>query len=186
MLVTPAALPLSRQGGVTITTVLPAGSVALVPAVQAATAIDPAVQVNPLAPTSTSHRFDTVRRGLTVGLVLVLLLIGLVLLVSVGEQLRERRRSLAVLAVIGLPRGVLVRSVLAESGVPIVLGGAVAAVAGAALGTALLAIVGRFAVPDAGVVLSTAVVALIVPLLVTAASLPAALRLLRPEHLRTE
>ena len=104
------------------------------PAVRAGTAIDPALQVQPLSPTSTSHRFDTVRRGLTVGLVLVLLLIALVLLVSVGEQRRERRRSLAVLAVIGLPRGVLVRSVLAESGVPILLGSAVAAVTGAALG----------------------------------------------------
>ena len=186
VLVTRSALPLARQGGVTVTTLLPDRSAALVPAVRAATAIDPALQVQPLSPTSTSHRFDTVRRGLTVGLVLVLLLIGLVLLVSVGEQLRERRRSLAVLAVIGMPRAVLVRSVLAESGVPVVLGGAVAAVTGAALGTALLAIVGRFALPDPGVVLSTAVVALVVPLLVTAASLPAALRLLRPEHLRAE
>jgi len=148
--------------------------------------IDPTLEVQPLSPTSVSHRFDAVRRGLTVGLVLVLLLIGLVLLVSVGEQLRERRRALAVLAVLGLPRRVLVGSVLAESGLPVVLGAVVAAVTGAALGSVLLVIVGRAALPDPGVVLATAAAALLVPLLVTAASLPATIRLLRPEHMRAE
>ena len=186
VLVTPGALPLARQGAVTVKTIVPSGSAALIRTVRAATAIDPTLAVRPLSPMSLSHRFDAVRRGLTVGLVLVLLLIGLVLLVSVGEQLRERRRALAVLAVLGLPRGVLARSVLAESAVPVVLGAAVAAVTGAALGSALLAIVGRPAFPDPGVVLATAAVALVVPVLVTAASLPATVRLLRPEHLRTE
>lgn len=186
LLVTPGALPLARQGAVTVKTIVPSGSASLIRTVRAATAIDPALGVQPLSPTSLSHRFDEVRRGLTVGLVLVLLLIGLVLLVSVGEQLRERRRALAVLAVLGLSRGVLARSVLAESALPVVLGAVVAAVTGSALGGALLAIVGRPAFPDPGVVLATAAVALVVPVLVTAVSLPAAVRLLRPEHLRTE
>jgi hypothetical protein len=186
VLVTPRALPLARQGAVTVKTIVPSDSAVLRSTVRAAAEVDPALGLRPLATTTLSHRFDAVRRGLTVGLVLVLLLIGLVLLVSVGEQLRERRRALAVLAVLGLPRAVLARSVLAESALPVVLGTVVAAVTGAALGSALLAIVGRPAFPDPGVVLATAAVALLVPLLVTAASLPAALRLLRPEHLRTE
>ncbi|HEV7622817.1 MAG TPA: FtsX-like permease family protein [Amnibacterium sp.] len=186
LLVTPGALPLARQAPVSVSSVVPDGSAALLRIVLAATAVDPTIAVRPLAPISVSHRFDAVRRGLTAGLVLVLLLIGLVLLVSVGEQLRERRRALAVLAVLGLPRGTLARSILAESALPVVVGGVVAAVAGAALGTALLAILGRPGFPDAAVVASTAAVALIVPVLVTVAGLPAALRLLRPEHLRAE
>lgn len=186
VLVTPSALPLARQGAARVTTILPSDSTALVRTLGPAVRIDPTLEVQPLSPTSVSHRFDAIRRGLTVGLVLVLLLIGLVLLVSVGEQLRERRGALAVLAVLGLPRRVLVGSVLAESALPVVLGAAVAAVTGAALGSTLLVIVGRAALPDPGVVLATAAAALLVPLLVTAASLPATIRLLRPEHVRAE
>lgn len=186
VLATPGALPIGRQGAVTVSAVLPSGSPAVDRTVRAAVAVDPTISVRSLAPFTLSHRFDAVRRGLTVGLVLVLLLIGTVLLVSVGEQLRERRRAIAVLAVLGLPRGTLVRAILAESGLPVVVGALVAAVTGTALGAALLAILGRPGVPDAGLVSSTAAVALLVPVLVTAASLPAAMRLLRPEHLRAE
>ncbi len=186
VLITPGALPTARRGAVTVSTVLPTSAAGLTRIVRSAVAIDPTISVRSLAPFTLAHRFDAVRRGLTVGLVLVLLLIGSVLFVSVGEQLRERRQALAVLAVLGLPRRTLMGAILAESALPVVVGAVVATVTGTALGAVLLAIMGQPAVPDAGVVSSTAAVALLVPVLVTAASLPAAARLLRPEHLRAE
>jgi hypothetical protein len=155
-------------------------------AVRSATAADPLVTVQRLTTTAVLHRFDSIRRGLTVGLVLVLLLLAGVLLVAVGEQLQARRRALAALAALGTPRAVLARSILWESGVPVGVGAVVGATAGTLLGGVLLTVVSvppRF---EAAGTATAAAAAVLVPLAVTALSLPAARRLMRPEGLRTE
>jgi hypothetical protein len=142
--------------------------------------------VNILQATKASDRFASIRTGLFIGLVVTLLLIGASMLVSTLEQLRERRRPLAVLVAFGTRRATLGWSVLWQTAVPVGLGLGLAVVAGAGLGAVLLAMVDapvRFDWPSmAGIAGAAAAVVL----LVTALSLPALWRLMRPEALRTE
>ncbi|MFU8870909.1 FtsX-like permease family protein [Micromonospora sp. SL4-19] len=134
-----------------------------------------------------SPQFANVRRGLLAGAVVTLLLIGVSMLVGVLEQLRERRRLLAMLVAVGTPRGTLGWSVLGQTGVPVLVGLALASGIGVAMGAALLRMVGApvvvvsWPVVGLGVGLGAAVV-----LLVTVASLPVLWRLTRPDGLRTE
>ncbi len=78
--------------------------------------------------------FGMIRRALLAGSVLTLLLAGASLLVMGLEQVRERRRQLAVLAATGVPRGTLARSLLWQNGVPLVLSTVVAVGTGVGLG----------------------------------------------------
>ncbi|HWE58299.1 MAG TPA: hypothetical protein VG228_01290 [Solirubrobacteraceae bacterium] len=76
--------------------------------------IDPLAQVTAIG-AAVSPRdllIDKLRRVLTAGAVAVLLVIGASLLVSVAEQLRERRRVLAVMAAFGTRASTLAYSVL--------------------------------------------------------------------------
>lgn len=66
--------------------------------------------------------FVTFRNTLYAGSIFTLLLAGVSMLVMALEHIRERRRSLAVLAASGVPRGVLGRSLLWQVALPIVLG----------------------------------------------------------------
>ncbi|MEU3648289.1 FtsX-like permease family protein [Lentzea sp. NPDC034063] len=78
--------------------------------------------------------FASIRRALLAGAVLTLLLAGASLLVMALEQVRERRRPLAVLAATGVPRGTLARSLLWQNGVPLVLSTVIAVGTGIGLG----------------------------------------------------
>jgi len=78
--------------------------------------------------------FASIRRALLAGSVLTLLLAGASLLVMALEQVRERRRPLAVMAASGVPRGTLARSLLWQNGVPLVLSTVVAVGTGIGLG----------------------------------------------------
>lgn len=130
--------------------------------------------------------FAQVRRALFAGASAILLLIGASLLVGALEQLRERRRIIAVLVAFGTPRSTLAASVLWQAAIPMALGLAVAAVVGGALGAILLRLASQPVVVDwAGLsafVGAGAAVALLVALL----SLPALRRGMRPDGLRTE
>lgn len=148
--------------------------------------IDPTASVLTLDATRESHQFANVRRGLLIGAVVTLLLIGMSMLVGVLEQLRERRRLLATLVAVGAPRGALGWSVLGQTGVPVLAGLVLAAAIGVAMGAALLRMVGApmlvsWPVVGLGIGLGTTVV-----LLVTGASLPVLWRLTRPDGLRAE
>lgn len=136
--------------------------------------------------TVTDEQFDAVRRALLAGITVTLLLIGLSLLVSTLEQLRERRRALAVLAAFGTRRWTLGASVLWQTAVPVVLGLALATLAGTAIGALLLVIVDRRPAVDWANVLAVSSVGAGMVLLTTALSLPALWRLMRAEGLRTE
>lgn len=148
--------------------------------------IDLSAAVLTLDATRESPQFANVRRGLLIGAVVTLLLIGMSMLVGVLEQLRERRQLLATLVAVGTPRGTLGWSVLGQTGVPVLAGLVLAAGIGVAMGAALLRMVGApvvvsWPVVGLGVGLGAAVV-----LLVTGASLPVLWRLSRPDGLRAE
>jgi ABC-type antimicrobial peptide transport system permease subunit len=127
-----------------------------------------------------------VRRGLFIGAVVTLLLIGLSLLVGVLEQLRDRRRLLAVLSAVGARRGTLGWSVLWQTALPVALGLLLAVPSGIGLGWVLLAMVREPLRVNPAAVAGMAGAAGAVVVLVTAASLPALWRIMRAEGLRTE
>lgn len=151
-----------------------------------AAAIDPVASVSDLQATDQNRKFANVKRGLLIGTVATLTLVGTSLLVGLLEQMRERRRLLAVLAAHGTQRAVLARSVLWQSMLPVFLGLALAAVAGTAFGGALLTMVGRPFRFDWTAVLGITGIGATIVLLVTSLSLPTLARLTRPEGIRTE
>jgi predicted lysophospholipase L1 biosynthesis ABC-type transport system permease subunit len=148
--------------------------------------VDPLMSLSALAATARDTTFANIRRGLLIGVVATLLLIGASLLVSMLEQLREQRRTLAVLVAFGTRRSTLSWSVLWQTAVPVLLGLVLAVVAGTGLGALLLTLVGEPVRLDWSSVGASCGVAALVVLLVTALSLPALWRLVRPEALRTE
>lgn len=125
-------------------------------------------------------------RILTAGAVAVLLVIGASLLVSVVEQLRERRRVLAVMAAFGTRASTLAYSVLWQTALPVLLGVTLAIAIGAALGAVLMAIVGLPISFDWGAVALLAGAGIAVVAAVTGLTLPILLKQISPEALRAE
>lgn len=152
----------------------------------AALGADPYASVLTLTENRQANQFVNVQRGLYIGAVVTLLLIAASMLVGVLEQLRERRRLLAMLVAVGTRRSTLSWSVLWQSAVPVVIGLALSVVFGLGLGAVLLRMVQMpvtVAWPALGI--STGLGAAVV-LLVTGLSLPALWRLTRPDGMRTE
>jgi ABC-type antimicrobial peptide transport system permease subunit len=136
--------------------------------------------------TSTKASYTQLRRGLYAGATLTMVLIGASLLVTILEQLRDRKKLLAVLVAFGTRRSALAWSVLWQTAVPIVLGLALACAGGIGLGAALIAMVGQaFRMDWSSVALMSAIAAGVV-LTVTLLSLPPLWRLMRPDGLQTE
>lgn len=152
----------------------------------AALAADPLATVFETQTRSFRSRYANLRRALFAGAVAVLVLIGASMLVGVVEQLRERRRPLAVLVAFGTPRAAIARSILWQTAIPVCLGLTLAVAAGAGLGAALLRMVGEPVAFDLASIAGMAAAGGAVVLLVTALSLPALRRTMRPEGLRTE
>ena len=152
----------------------------------AGAAIDPAASVFVLSTTQRSHQFATLRRAVLAGAALTLALVGASLLVSLLEQVRDRRRLLAVLAAFGTRRATLGWSVLFQTAVPLALGLVLAVVAGVGLGTLLLGVVHAPAAIDWAAVAALAGIGAAVVLAVTGLSLPPLWRLMRADGLRTE
>lgn len=136
--------------------------------------------------TERDERFASIRIGLFVGAACVLLLIGVSLLVSQLEQLRERRKLLSALVAFGTRRRTLALSVLWQTALPIALGLVLASVVGLTLG-AVLQRMGSVpvSVDWTGVLSMTGISAAVVAA-VTLLSLPPLIKLMRPEGLRTE
>jgi hypothetical protein len=152
----------------------------------AAAALSPLAEVRELRRTRTDAEFAQLRRAMLVGASLVIGLIGLSLLLTALEQLRERRRLLAVLVAFGTRRSTLSWSILWQSALPVAFGLVIAVATGLALGAVLLRIVGAAVAVAWADVAGMAAVGAAVVLLVTAASLPVLWRTMRPEGLRTE
>ncbi|MEV6564164.1 FtsX-like permease family protein [Streptomyces kronopolitis] len=113
-------------------------------------------------------------------------LIGSGLIISTVGQLHERRRLLSVLAAYGTRRATPGRSMLWQTAVPVVLGLGPAPACGLALGSLLLTTLDHTVTVDWPVVAAMTGTGGAVILLVTALSLPALWRLMRPDGLRTE
>ncbi|MFG3254062.1 FtsX-like permease family protein [Streptomyces sp. NPDC048172] len=146
---------------------------------------DPGYSVMEMHSEETSGIFEGIRRGILAAAVGVLVLIGSSMILSILEQLRERKRQLAVLVAFGTPRSLLAVSILWQTAIPVVLGIALAAVTGGGLGWALLRMTGQRAT-DWSAILPIAGVGLAVIAVVTLASLPALWRMMRPDGLRSE
>jgi predicted lysophospholipase L1 biosynthesis ABC-type transport system permease subunit len=148
--------------------------------------LDPTANVMLIQPRTIEAVMLNIRRGLLVAAVALLMLIGASMLVNVIEQLRERRRLLAVLAAFGTRRATLSGSVLYQVAIPVLLGLTLAVATGTGLSMVLQAAANapiRFDWPGIG---ATSGAAALVVLATTTASLPLLWRLTRPSGLRTE
>ncbi|MYW01988.1 FtsX-like permease family protein, partial [Streptomyces sp. SID3343] len=189
VLTTPSTLPAGAAGSLSYSV-----DVRLDPAVSDADdrvrntvgRIDPLLYVYNLSETEESKRFANVRKGLLIGTTAVLLLIGASLLVSMLEQLRERKKLLSVLVAFGTKRTTLSWSILWQTAVPVVLGLILAVITGVGLGSVLLTMVDRPVAVDWASMASMTGIGAGVVLLVTALSLPPLWRMMRPDGLRAE
>lgn len=94
-------------------------------------------------PTAREKEFLAVRRALLAGSLITLLLAGSSLLVLALEQVRARRRPLAVLAASGVPRSTLAWSLLWQNALPLLLAMVVALATGVGLGVLLLRVISQ-------------------------------------------
>ncbi|WP_052434007.1 FtsX-like permease family protein [Streptacidiphilus melanogenes] len=152
----------------------------------AAVSVDPTMDVTTIESSVTLHSFDALRRGVIVGATATMVLIGLSLAIGTIEQLRERRRLLAVLVAFGTRRSTLALSVLWQTALPMLLGLGLALGFGVGLGAILLRITRSPAGFDWTSVAELVGAGTAVALLATLVSMPALWRLMRPEGLRTE
>ncbi|MBD0745294.1 FtsX-like permease family protein [Streptomyces sp. CBMA152] len=191
LLATPGALKLKGFERVpvqstTFVTLRPGDAKAADRVLNASWAADPLTGARALNDQKTATKFAGVRRGLYIGAAAVLMLIGTSLLVSMLEQLRDRRRLLSSLVAFGTRRTTLSWSILWQTAVPVALGLALATAVGLGLGAMLLRMVGRPLHVDWPSVLGMVGIGGTVVLMVTALSLPPMWRLMRPDGLRTE
>ncbi|MFD9292822.1 FtsX-like permease family protein [Streptomyces sp. NPDC060030] len=127
-----------------------------------------------------------IQRALLAGVAVVLLLIAASMLISALEQIRERKRLLAILMAFGTRRRTLGYSVLWQTMVPVVVGLVIAALVGTVLGSALLGTVGRTAGVDWEYMLAMCGLGLAAVVLVTLLTLPTLWRSTRSDGLRYE
>ncbi|WP_049575404.1 FtsX-like permease family protein [Streptomyces sp. SBT349] len=133
----------------------------------------------------TADELLDIQRALLIGATGVMTVITASMVVSMLEQLRERKRLLSALVAFGTRRTTLGASVLWQTAVPVLLGLILAAVVGTGLGALLMSMVdlpirGWLAfLPMAGV--GAGMIAV-----VTLVSLPFLWHLMRPDGLRTE
>ncbi|MFD3514223.1 FtsX-like permease family protein [Streptomyces sp. NPDC058657] len=189
LLATPGALPQAAPGSLALemyVKVDPGDPDAAERVRNVLAAADPNVTAYNTAASAVNPRFASVRKALYAGAACVLLLIGVSLLVSQLEQLRERRKLLSALVAFGTRRSTLGRSVLWQTAVPMTLGLVLAVAVGTGLGLMLLRMsqVG-LAVDWTGVAAMAGTGGGVV-LLVGLLSLPPLWRLMRPDGLRTE
>jgi predicted lysophospholipase L1 biosynthesis ABC-type transport system permease subunit len=151
-----------------------------------AAALAPTATVLELRPTTDDRDLNAIRTAITAGAICMLVLIAASMVVSALEQLNARRRLLASLAALGTPQGLLHRSMLLQTAVPVVLGLALALVTGVGLGAFLLRLIGEPVRFSAGPVLGILAAGLAVVPVVTLLTAPALRRLTRPDGLRTE
>ncbi len=152
----------------------------------AAAQLDPFSSAIVLNATHIDTTYGVIHRGLLIGSTAVLVLIGASLLVTTLEQLRERRRPLAVLAAFGVRRRTLTLSVLWQTAIPVAVGLLLAVSVGTLLGAVLLRAARQPLWVDWSGTAGILGIGAGVVLLVTLASMPALWRLMRPNGMRTE
>ncbi|MEU4172923.1 FtsX-like permease family protein [Streptomyces sp. NPDC026665] len=148
--------------------------------------ISPLMWVQPLTATKKDGQYAAIVDGLLVGSVTTLMLIGASMIISMLEQLRERRRLLAALVAFGTRRTVLALSVFWQTTVPVALGLFLALATGMGLGTSLLKLVGSPVRYDWGTMITLVGIGVGTVLLVTLLSMPTLWRMMRPDGLQVE
>ncbi|MET9633475.1 FtsX-like permease family protein [Lentzea sp. NPDC006480] len=130
--------------------------------------------------------FGVIRRALLAGAALTLLVAAASLLVVALEQVRERRRPLAVMAASGVPRGTLARSLLWQNALPLAISTVVSLATGILLGALVMRVFGAEVAFDwAGIGLITGVIVALT-FAVTVLTLPSLRRATGALGLRTE
>ncbi|SCE22520.1 FtsX-like permease family protein [Streptomyces sp. SolWspMP-sol7th] len=190
LLITPGAIDasiLGKGGGSTNLRVKTAADdpLAIDQARNAVMAVDPSLRMWAYTSSHRDSTYTSVRHGLAAGAIMTTLLIGASLLVSLLEQLRERKRLLAALAAFGTRRSSLAWSLLWQTAIPVVLGLCVATAGGLALGWTLVRLINKHVV-DWFVFLPLVAAGAGTMLLVTLLTLPALHRTMRATGLRTE
>lgn len=125
------------------------------------------------------------RSMLMIGSLFTLAVAGASLLVLALEQMRERGRSLAALTAAGVPRGVLARSLLWQTAIPVVVATVVANAAGIAMAALVLRWTNLPITFDWSEIALFDVVAIAMVLMVTVLTLPALRSVTRLTTLRT-
>ncbi|MGX9883394.1 FtsX-like permease family protein [Streptomyces sp. NPDC002276] len=148
--------------------------------------LDPSFAVDFPAQAKGDTALDGIERDLLAGVAAVLLLIAASMLLGALEQLRDRKRVLAVLITFGTPRRTLSSSILWQTAVPVATGLLVAGVVGTALGNALLGLIGRTPVYDWSNMLAIAGIGAAASVSVTVLTLPTLWRSSHPANLRHE
>ncbi|MFD6097864.1 FtsX-like permease family protein [Nocardiopsis flavescens] len=149
-------------------------------------ALDPTSRANFPITTLVNPGILDIRDALVAGALACLTVIAAGLVVGTVEQVRGRRRVHAVLTAFGARRSTLVASVVWQTTLPVFLGIVLATAVGTALGTLIQGVAGlpvRF-VPVETLVIAGAGVG--VAALTTLFAIPALLRTMRPEGLRSE
>ncbi|MBQ1081887.1 ABC transporter permease [Nocardiopsis sp. B62] len=152
----------------------------------AVVALDPTSRVDFPMLSATYSAMINMRDALIAGALASLAVIAAGLVVGTVEQVRERRRVHAVLTAFGTRRSTLVASVLWQTTLPVLLGVALAATVGTALGLLVQRVAG---IPLAFTPIDTLVIVgagVGVAFLTTLLAIPALLRTMRPEGLRSE
>ncbi|GEA81897.1 ABC transporter permease [Cellulomonas uda] len=148
--------------------------------------LDPTADMYVNDPEAVGSMVVAIRQGLLLGTVALLVVVGASLLVTVAEQLRERRRPLAVLVAFGVRRRVLGLSVLFQVAVPVAIGLVLAVAVGIGLAVVLQSGTSTPLSIDLAGVGVTAGGAAVVVLLATATLLPLLGRVTRPAGLQGE
>ncbi|MEV0257444.1 FtsX-like permease family protein [Streptomyces sp. NPDC050732] len=151
----------------------------------AAARISPFLGVDSIKAVDRDKQYASIARGLQIGASVTMALIAASMLVSLIEQLRERKRLLAALTAFGTRRSSMAWSLLWQTAIPVALGLALAIAGGLGLGVVMTRMIGK-SVTDwwSFVPLTGAGAAMVAA--VTLLSLPPLRRMMRPDGLRTE
>ncbi|MET7357202.1 FtsX-like permease family protein [Streptomyces sp. NPDC005562] len=147
--------------------------------------IGPFVGVDTLKSVDRDKQYASIARGLQIGASATMALIAASMLVSMIEQLRERKRLLAILTAFGTRRSSMAWSLLWQTAIPVVLGLGLAIVGGLGLGVVMTHMIDK-SVTDWWSFLPLTGAGAVMVAVVTLLSLPPLRRMMRPDGLRTE
>ncbi|MFC8130608.1 FtsX-like permease family protein [Streptomyces sp. NPDC057302] len=147
--------------------------------------IDPFLNVMTLRAVERDKQYASIQTGLQIGAMATMVLIAASMLVSLLEQLRERKRLLAALTAFGTRRSSMGWSILWQTAIPVVLGLGLAVAGGLSLGLVMVRMIDK-SVEDWWIFLPLAGAGAVLVAVVTLLSLPPLWRMMRPDGLRTE
>ncbi|MEU1289528.1 FtsX-like permease family protein [Kitasatospora sp. NPDC005856] len=189
LLLTPATVPADALRGQPATVLVSLADTLADPKEQLTTdvmAIDPQARTEFPLDRTLDPTYLAVKRLLTAGAAITLVLVSLSLLVGQLERFQEQRRVLGVLNAVGTRRRVLGLSVLWQTLIPMALGLVLAVAGGLLTGAVLQYSAGVPLSVDWGSMLAMSAIAAGAVLLTTVLGLPQLLRLMRPDALRHE